>query len=294
MENTAPVSAPEALTANTESVAPKGQPKPGEGPSPVTPEKSPEKHAVTVNGKTRYYTTEELKQRASLADGSYERLEEASKILKQVQSRDTRFKETPEEVFDYLTKELGHDAERVRSAMEKYYKAKFIDPEEMTPEQKRIAELEEENRKFKSEREKEESERRTKAEQEEFNKELELTQKELIEAMEKAGLARDKFNLSRVAFHYRNLASKGIEPTPERVAIKVNEEFDRVLTSRVDRCKSPDELVALLGDKVVEMIRQYDIQKLKQSDEPKPQPKRAAKPKAQSFRHISPFTVWNE
>ncbi len=234
---------------------------------------------IPVNGKKMKVSRDELLRDASIYKGGYEKLEEAAKLRKQAESVLDNFKD-PEKAMQYLVKSLGVD--NVRKTFEGWYEKEVIRPSEMTPEQRRIMELERENGEFKSF--KEEQTKREQAEQERHaDAEMAKTlQNELIELADSSGLPKDRATIQKMAKWVRINEAKGIKATKELVIKQVWNEIKNDVKVATKELKG-DRLIEILGDEVVKEIRAYDLARIRakrgEQNTPKPESMEQEKPR---------------
>lgn len=232
-------------------------------PAKTTAPVAPETYEVKVDGKTVKMSLDELKKNAGLGKKAYSNLEEAAKIRSDADAKLDRIK-TPKAALQYLTDPSnGYKANEVREAFEEWYKETYIDPEGMTPEQKRIAELERENKKFKETQAERESREKAEREAEMDRQGSEQLQKELTVLLEESGLPKTKFTASRLAYWMRVNESKGINAPKEMIIEQVRIERNNIVKSMADSCDG-EALVQALGEDVVKKIRQYDLKKIRE------------------------------
>jgi hypothetical protein len=232
-------------------------PKPAES-KPATPDA----YEVPVNGKPVKLTASEIAEMVrdrSIYQGGYKKLEEAASLRKEAQSVLDNIKD-PKEAIKFITSKLPQD--QVRAAFEDWYAENVIKPSEMTPEQRRIAELERENsdyKKFKEQQAQREEQEKQRAADEQLVRSL---QAELIEFAKSTGLPQDKNTLRRVAYMMRLNESKGINATPELISKQVWGQLKDDVKSATQGLDG-DRLIEVLGDELVKKIRTHDINRIR-------------------------------
>lgn len=230
---------------------------------PAEKEAEPE-YEFKSRGKMRKAPLSEILRLASLSDGAYEKYEESAKKEKEAEAKLSRIK-TPRDAMSFLTDpNNGYKPEEVREVFEEWYANTFIAPEQMTPEQRRIAELEKRNKAY------EEAEEKRKAEADaEESKRLDETasktiQDELKKTLEESGLEKNRFNMSRIAYWIRVNEAKGISAPRDMIIQQVKNEFNGILKQAVKSANGDAaKLISVLGDDVVKIIRKYDIEQLR-------------------------------
>jgi hypothetical protein len=218
-----------------------------------------------VNGKMVKLTQEEWDRAASLGLTATERLQHAAGLTKKAEAALNRLK-NPREAIKFLQDpELGLSKEAIREAFEEWYAKEFIEPSKMTPEQKRLRELEEENKSFKDK----EAEREAREQAEKDAKEDEKTTAALIaetkEIIEQSGLPKTRFTAARVAYWTRVNESKGLNAPKEMIVQQVKKEAQDIIKSQLGKL-SGEQIVSFLGDEgkaILKALRDYDIEQLK-------------------------------
>lgn len=246
-----------------------GKPATGAKPPAQEPAKAPELFEIKVNGKTQRLTRDELIARAQLSESATSRFEEAAQARKQVEKIISTARSNPIEAL--MDPALGLSKDQIRDAFEKWYAQEYIDPETLTPEQLRLRDSEAELKAYKDR----EREAKEKAEQEEQEKlthqQTENLQKTIVEAMESSGLPKTKFFVSRMAFYMRQNLLNGWEAPTSVIVAQVRKERQEIM-SDLTESSDPETLIALLGDGVVNKIRQHDLKKLREKRAPSFQP----------------------
>lgn len=268
----------EGKPAKTEGKPPQGgkQPpkggnlKPDSGKLAETPKaQAPELFEIKVNGKTQRLTRDELIARAQLSESATSRFEEAAQARKQVEKIISTARSNPIEAL--MDPALGLSKDQIRDAFEKWYAQEYIDPETLTPEQLRLRDAEAKLKAYETA----ESESKAKKEAEEQEqltaRETENLQKTIVEAMESSGLPKTKFFVSRMAFYMRQNLLNGWEAPTSVIVAQVRKERQEIM-SDLTESSDPETLIALLGDGVVNKIRQHDLKKLREKRAPSFQP----------------------
>lgn len=164
---------------------------------------------------------------------------------------------------------LGIDA---RKAAESYL-WREIQKEQMTPEQRRLEELEH----FKRQKEIEEQEYQKKQEEEQFNSETEkkrqFYQENIINALKEEGLPSEPAVVKRMAEHIKYCKMNGIEVDFKKIASNVREDFIKWIGSFTSGL--PDEKVySTIPEEFIKRLRKEDLRRLREKGlAPKPGPK---------------------
>lgn len=234
-------------------------------------------YELVINGKRERVTLDELKAHYSKERAADEKFKEASSERKKAEEL---WKALKDGDFDALERS-GLTPEEIRAKIEKYYRQKFIDPETLSPEEKRARDAEKKVEEF----EKREKERREKEQADEdakldahSRKEL---QSEIISTLEKSGLPKTRFNASRIAYWTAHNLQKGWDAPQDVIVSQVKKEQNAIVRSLVDKFDA-DTLVDVFGEEVVNKVRAYDLKKFKErrgggaapsGEQPRPRPK---------------------
>lgn len=265
-----------------------------EAAAPAAVEKTaPEKYKVTVDGTEQEVDIDELRSSYSHVKASNERFSKAAQAKKEAESLrqeaenlKARMKSDPWSVME----ELGLDP---RTTSEEYL-IKKLEFDALTPEQKKIMELEQKNKSYEekealTKKEREEAEKAEKdakdaeiiaAKSAEFVKEYEAT---FLEALQKSTLPKNHLMVSKVAEKMRIAADQGWEMSPKQ-AVKVLEREVAAAKKALIDSLSPDELAEFLGDENLKKVRKRDVDKLRnpipQVDNTPPKVKEEEKPRS--------------
>jgi antitoxin component of RelBE/YafQ-DinJ toxin-antitoxin module len=191
-----------------------------------------------------------MMQDFQLGSAANERFMKAAEIEKQHKQLMDSLKSDPAKVF----KEMGMDPlEFSQRQLEE-----FIRSQEMTPEQKELAEL----RRFKEEQELTRQEQQQLQEQKTFEAQVEIHRQEystkIVESMDKHSLPRDPAVVSMVADYLYNASEKGIDLPVEVAARLVKEDLTNNVKSLLGQM-SGDALFGMLGEDLARKIRDYDL-----------------------------------
>lgn len=262
METVAPSAQPAAPSTPTQT------PSEGESQSQQMPQgknasqqqTSSELYEVKVNGKVVKMTRDEVISHASMSHAAQSKFEEAAKTRKQVEKIISTAKSNPIQAL--MDPSLGLTKDQIRDAFEKWYTAEYIEPETLSPDQRKMKELEQKLRKY--EQDEQEKLLRSQQEQEEqlTNKQREYLQNQIIEAMDKSGLPKTKFLAGRMAFYMRENLKNGWEAPIEMIVSQVKKERQAMMSDLVSHSEG-ESLIQMLGDEVVNKIRQHDLKQLR-------------------------------
>lgn len=195
---------------------------------------------------------------------AYSKFEESAKLRKEADSKLDKIK-NPKDAIRFLADEKnGYKPDEVRAAFEEWYAEQYIAPEQMTAEQRRIAELEKKTREYES-KEQERLEREKQEEEKKIDQTyMQQLQREIAETIESSGLEKTKFNANRIAHWIRVNEAKGISAPKDLVIQQVRNEFNGILKDAVKSTGGDaKKLIGILGEDVVKIIRKYDIEQLR-------------------------------
>lgn len=213
------------------------------------------KWQLKSGGKEREVTDEqELVRLAQLGLGANEKFEQAAKTRKEAEQVLELFQKNPTEAL----KRLGID---VRKFSEDFLYEE-LQNEKLTPEQKKMKEMEQELDKYK--KEKEDVERR--AQEERFQKltsEYEASlQDGILKAIDQYKLPKNPRTVARIAEYMAKAIENGYSVDPLDVAPRVRadlEEEHRSLYSQY----AVEDILKLIGEDKAKAIRQYEVDKVR-------------------------------
>ena len=231
--------------------------------APKTPVTQEELHELNINGKQKKVGKDELYKLAQLGGSASEKFESAAKQKKEVEKIIARAKTDP--IGALTDPELGLTEDQIREAFEKWYSKKYIEPETLTPEQRRLKELEEKNSKW-EESEKKQKEELAKAEEEKLTAfEREKLQKDIVSAIDANGLKKTPFVVSRLAFYTNANLKNGWDAPMDLIVQKVKEESDAIASDFLDE-DNIDMFIKRYGDRgeaFVKRVNKYYLEKLR-------------------------------
>lgn len=265
----APTSAPAAPTTQGSANQPSsnsvqnGSSENNSSASPSSQKTAPsqsEYFEVKVNGKTQKMTRDEVISHAQMSHAAHAKFEEAATIKRQVDRIIHTAKNNPIDAL--MDPSLGLSKEQIRDAFEKWYTQEFIEPETLTPEQKKSKEMERKLEKY----EQAEKDNREKAEREQQEKmtsnQREYLQDQIIQAMEKSGLPKTKFFAQRMAFYMRENLLKGWDAPLDMIVSQVKKEH-RERNSDLTENASVEQLIDMFGEGIINKIRKHDLEQLR-------------------------------
>lgn len=251
--------APVVETAQQNTPPPNATQKEPQAPkdAPKAPAAQEERHEIKWNGKTKSVTTSELKRLAQLGETATERFETAAQKEKRA---DAIIKKAPENPIEALI-DLGLTEEQIRDKMEAWYNKKFIEPETLTAEQRKIKEYEERLSKYEAEEKKKADAARREADQKADAEHTEHFQKQIIDAMEANKLPKTKTMVKKIAFYMRQSLANGWEAPMELIIQKVKE--DRKNEDSEINEYSYDDIVDRFGEDFIKKVIAENLKRLR-------------------------------
>lgn len=240
-------------------------PAPSNTPSPETakssaPQQTNEMFEVKVNGKTVKMTRQQVIDNASMSTAAQEKFSEAKKSRAEADRIINSAKTNPIEAL--MDPALGLSKDQIRAAFEKWYSKEYIEPEALTPDQRKMKEYEEKVKKY-EEQEKTAKEKAEADENEKLtNRQREFLQGQIIEALESSGLPKTKFFASRMAFYMRQNMQNGWEAPISMIVQQVKNERQGMMTD-MSEGSTAEQLIAALGENVINKIRKHDLEQLR-------------------------------
>ena len=226
---------------------------------PTSP--SSEMYDVKVNGKMVRMSRQEVLDHASMSHTANSKFDEASKLRKEVDKIISTAKTNPIEAL--MNPALGLTKDQIRTAFEHWYNQEYIEPETLTVDQKKIKEYEMKLKKY----EEEESQKKQQAEHEENEKmttqQREYLQTQIIEAIDKSGLPKSKDVVKKIAFYMRQNLINGWDAPMDMIIKQVKADRQSMLRDDVQNSNA-EQIIELLGDDVVNKIREHDLKRLRE------------------------------
>ena len=271
---TANASAPatEAGAQPTQSQESKGQGQSqGQKPAakaPAAPEKASAGKAelfdVKVDGKIVKMTRDELVQYASAGHAADRRFKEAAQMRKQAETVIGKLRDPEQVISALMDPSLGLSKDQIRVKFEEWYAKEFIEPESLSPQEKKLREAESKLKKYEEE-EKKREEQKLKEQQESLTSQArEELQTQIIEALDSSGLPKTNFTIRRLAHWIQRNNANGFDAPTEVLVNQVRSEMNTSLRELVE-ASDGDVLIKLLGDNIIQKLRKYDLEQLRRS-----------------------------
>ncbi len=158
---------------------------------------------------------------------------------------------------------LGLNKDQVREAMEQWYTEEFIEPEQLTPEQRKYKEAERELKTYKEKEAAALKEQQDKEFEALTTKEREHMQTSITEALDKSGLPRSKFMVSRIAFYMHKNLTNGWDAPMDVIVEQVKKERMDMVSDLINN-SDMDSLESYFGPELFKKLRKHDLTKLRQ------------------------------
>lgn len=235
------------------------------GTQSKTPEANPtaaeiKKWKIKADGKEEEIDEKELVRRASLSTGAQKRMQEAADLRKKMAALVEGVKKNPvESLFDPA---LGLTKEQIQTAFEDWYKREVLEPETLTPEQKRLrqaeGELKQLREKAAGEAKEREAEQMAKLQAETRSQ----YDKQIFEALEAAKLPKKPFTVKRTAYYMYQALERGIDAPLEAITKLVKQDYQDAQRELYENADI-ETLVEMLGENFFNRLRKHDVEKLK-------------------------------
>jgi len=225
-----------------------------------------EMHKLKINGKEREMSISELKRLASISAASDEKFKSAKTIEADANKlREAITSKNPAKIKELMLSQ-GYNANEVKQLLEDALLPYYQD-ENLTPEQRRLKELEE----YKAKQD--EQEGLTKKEQEELARKQEVAkfeqrlENELVNALEKADMPRNPVLAKWTAQIMHAYEQQGVTIDAEDAAQMVKKEFTKNVTDMLSGMDA-SKLKAFLGEGTLKKLRQDDVNSIRTTETP--------------------------
>ena len=222
---------------------------------------SSESFDVKVNGKVVKMSRQEVLDYASMSHAAHSKFDEASKLKKSVDGIIKTAKTNPIQAL--MDPALGLTKDQIRDAFESWYHKEYIEAESLTPDQRKVREYESKLKTYEDAEAEKLKQQKDAEETELTNKQRSYLQNQIIEAIDKSGLPKSKWIASRMAFYMRENLTKGWDAPLDLIIKQVKEERQSIMSDLTGNSEG-DTLINLLGEDVVNKIRQYDLKRLRE------------------------------
>lgn len=225
---------------------------------------------LAVNGKTRKVTRQELIHYAQMSESATARFEEA----KQMKKDNERIREiaAKDAIAALQDPALGLTKDQIREQFEAWYTREFIDPSNLSPEERKMKEYETELKRYKDE----EQAKATKQREDELStltqRQREYLSNQIIQALDKSDLpikdekgnihAMGKRLTARVAFYMQKNLENGWEAPLDLIVQQVKDENIASMQADLSSLEGKD-LVKVIPEAALDRLRAHFIQEIR-------------------------------
>ena len=227
---------------------------------PKTAPPAEEKYEIKVNGRTMKVTREELMKRAELAEGANQRFQQAAQKEKAATTLMENLKKDP--IRALMDPALGLSKDQIRDVFERWYHKDFIEPETLSPEQRKLQEYEEEVKAYRAEKEERARIERERQLEEATSQHTAILQKEIISTLEQGKLPKTPYFVGRIAYYMKQAEDQGFEAPRELILEQIRRERQSQLSDLTENT-DVETLIEYLGEGLINKIRKYDLEKLR-------------------------------
>jgi uncharacterized protein with von Willebrand factor type A (vWA) domain len=243
-EESTPVVAAE--TPAVSEPAPTETPKPAEGPR---------KLKVKIDGKEAEIDEATAIRDYQLAQASHKRFKEAAEKEKRALDLQERFKADPFAVM----RELGLDPRK----MSEKHLAEALDEEMLTPEQKHLRDLENENKQLKET----EKQREDRIKEEKVQALTKKTRAEyeakMVDAISNSNLPKNATTVRRIAEVMYQAVNNGYDMSVEDAVSLVADDYHGGVNEFLGSISDAERLATVLGPEKLKMLRDWELSKVK-------------------------------
>lgn len=235
------------------------------------PDPMEQRFKVTIDGQVVELPLKEIMGGYQKASAANKRFMEASRKEKEIEARLSKLKSSPIEAL----LETGLREEDLQDHMEKFLIQK-LEHEKLTPEQKRVKELERILAEKEAKEQELESKRQQEAQEAEVSKWEQDYTNQFTKAMDEGKLPKTAHAARKVAEIMSAALEAGHELSVDDAIEIFNEDHNNYLQSFI-KSLSVEDVQSLLGDDFIKKVRKSDVEKIQN-----PTPKQAATKKAET------------
>lgn len=270
MSEATSVAAPAAPASGSTPNAPVASSAPAATGAAATAPAAPAKLApakvweLKVNGKPQKFTEEQLLARASQSEAADQKFQEAAQMRKQNEAALGRLKDPAQFIEALQDPALGLTKEQIREAMEAWYSREFIEPEKLSPAEKKLREAEEKLKKYDKENQDREAQKLKDQQEAQTAQARGQIQAQIIEALESSDLPRTNFTIRRLAYWMNRNNDMGYNAPISALVERVRNDYNTNLREMV-QSSDGETLIKLLGNDIVTKLRKYDLEQLRKT-----------------------------
>lgn len=230
--------------------------------------------SLTIDGEDLELTYDQMVEFAQKGKSSTKRFQEAAQLRKEVESQKKAIQAAlqgkPEDLFKMKIDNglmTGEDLEQwiIEKAIE------IAERPELTPEQKRMMEMEQELEELRKAKEEQEKSRKDAEFQAQVEEARENFSRDIMTEIQNGGLEADPFTIQQVASVLQNsIDHEGRITVSVRDAVEYVKGQERNNYKDYFKSRKLEELEALLGEDILKQIRAKDLEKLKNPAVSKP------------------------
>jgi hypothetical protein len=230
-------------------------------PKPAEPTKEQiRRHKLKIDGQEQEFDEPEVIRRAQLYTAADRRFKEGAALRKQSEEFVNKLRTNFTELLD--DPRLGLNEDQKREMFEKWYRTKYIEPQTLTPEQKKLREQEAELKRYRDEKAAEEKRQQEQQEQELENYHRGNYQKTILEALDTEGLPRTEFTGRRMVDLMAKNVQLGFDLSAKQIAQLVREDYLKEIKV-VLGATDGDTMLKLMGDDIANKLRKADLARLR-------------------------------
>ena len=224
------------------------------------------KTKLKINGQDRELSYSEMKKLASLAEASDQKFKSAKALSEEAFQTKRAFESgDPVEAL----KRLGKTSKEIKQILEDKW-VELAEEENLDPRERELRELRAEKESARKTKEQEEASRKESDQKVEVTRMQDKLESELGEALTAAKLPRNPFIAKLVIQEMIGADQMGYELSPKDAVNLVSKKLPEMV-SGILSLVGPDQVKALLGDKLVKSLMGESVREVKQAQAPFPQ-----------------------
>jgi len=254
------------------------QPTPIETPTSTpneTPTQEPQMIELEIDGVKQTFKPQQLLNVIKQYEDLTTKASEWKSSQEQIENLFAALKENPESIWD-LAESLGHDPRELTKSKFKQY----LEYEQMTPEQKRVFELEQKLSSYEKEKMKVEEEQKAQEQEALVERYYQSIEKEFKDFYSESGVTPSKeLAVDLVKYQREQLELTGMRPSVKesyKVLQARNDVLRRQVLSQLSEDELPEELIKKVRQKLAKDAKKFPFTK-QQSATPTPKPKLKSK-----------------
>lgn len=227
-------------------------------------EKARQRFKVKIDDEELEVDQDEVVKGYQKAQASTKRFQEASRIKKEAEELREQMLQNP---FAALSDKM--DKKQLREMTEQWL-LEQLNEDQLSPEQRRLRELEAKEKAWQEEREDRERKAAESKLQEDASRAAQEYEKQFVSALEARDLPKSFATIKKMAYHIRNAAQNNYELSVDEAADLVQDEVQNDIRDLVGKLNT-EQILKILGKDVADKIRKHDVSKLKNPTSKAPQ-----------------------